>query len=60
LYNGTGDSGFDLDLPTLSSGLFWDTSLFLSHGAVFVVPEPSRALLLLVGMLALFFRRRRD
>jgi autotransporter-associated beta strand protein len=60
LYNGTGDGGFDLDLPTLGSGLFWDTSLFLSHGAVFVVPEPSRALLLLFGIMALFLRRRRE
>jgi autotransporter-associated beta strand protein len=60
LYNGTGDGVFDLDLPTLGSGLFWDTSLFLSHGAVFVVPEPSRALLLLFGIMALFLRRRRD
>lgn len=59
-YNGTGDGGFDLDLPTLGSGLFWDTSLFLSHGTVFVVPEPSRALLLMLGILALFLRRRRE
>lgn len=59
-YNGTGDSGFDLDLPTLGSGLFWDTSLFTSHGVVFIIPEPSRALLLMFGLLMLFFRRRRD
>jgi hypothetical protein len=59
-YDGSGDSAFDLDLPTLSSGLLWDTSLFLSHGVVFVVPEPSRALLMLFGLMALFFRRRRQ
>jgi autotransporter-associated beta strand protein len=49
----------DLDLPTLTSQLFWDTSAFASHGVLVVVPEPSRMLLLLVGLLGLFFRRRR-
>jgi hypothetical protein len=59
-YDGSGDTGFDLDLPTLSAGMLWDTSLFLSHGVVFVVPEPSRALLLLFGLLGLMMRRRRQ
>ncbi len=49
----------DLVLPTLPSGQFWDTSLFISHGVVVVVPEPSRALFLLLGLCALFIRRRR-
>ena len=50
----------DLDLPTLSGGFTWDTSLFASHGVIIVVPEPGRALLLLLGLMALFFRRRRN
>lgn len=59
-YDGSGDAGFDLDLPTLSAGMLWDTSLFLTHGVVFVVPEPSRAMLLLFGFLGLMMRRRRQ
>jgi autotransporter-associated beta strand protein len=59
-YDGSGDTAFDLDLPTLSAGLLWDTSLFISHGVVFVVPEPSRAMLLLFGLLGLMMRRRRQ
>ena len=58
----TGTSGStlsDFDLPNLGGGLTWDTSRFLSTGAIAVTPEPGRALLLMFGLLALFFRRRR-
>lgn len=52
-----------LSLPDLSSGLAWDTSLFLSHGIIgvyaVVVPEPSRVLLSFAGVAALLMRRRR-
>lgn len=51
----------DLDLPDLSlSGLFYDTALFASYGIVVIVPEPSRALLLLLGCVGLVLRRRRQ
>jgi autotransporter-associated beta strand protein len=49
----------DLDLPTLTPQLFWDTSAFATYGVLVVVPEPSRMLLLMLGLLGLFFRRRR-
>lgn len=58
---GNEDSGFDLDLPDISgSGLFWDTSHFATLGVIVVTPEPGRALLLLLGLMALFGRRRRN
>ncbi|HYF35078.1 MAG TPA: hypothetical protein VD994_07280 [Prosthecobacter sp.] len=58
--DGSGDTGFDLDLPDISgSGLSWDISLFTSHGIIVVTPEPTRALLLLFGLAPLLFRRRR-
>ncbi len=50
----------DLSLPTLNAGFTWDTTLFATTGILVVAPEPSRALLLLVGMMALFARRRRS
>jgi hypothetical protein len=49
-------------LPDLSFQLLaWDVSNIYSTGivSVVVIPEPSRALLLMFGMLALFIRRRR-
>jgi autotransporter-associated beta strand protein len=50
-----------LDLPTLSGGLLWDTSFWTSHGVIgiVVVPEPSRVLMLALGLSALIMRRRR-
>jgi autotransporter-associated beta strand protein len=54
------ETGLDLDLPDLSSkGLFWDVSAFSSNGMVVVVPEPSRALLCMFGVVLLTLRRRR-
>jgi hypothetical protein len=38
----------------------WDLSAFASHGVVVMVPEPSRAMLLLLGLLSLVWRRRRE
>lgn len=54
-----GEAGVDLALPTLATGLAWDTSLFQSHGVIVVVPEPTRGVLLLLAGLALVARRRR-
>ena len=53
-----GQSG-DLILPTLTSGLAWDVSQFATSGIIIVVPEPSRAILLFLGLTALVTRRRR-
>ena len=50
----------DLYLPDLSlSGFAWDTSAFATHGILVVVPEPSRAFFILLGLLGLMLRRRR-
>jgi hypothetical protein len=60
---GNGDEGADLDLPDISgTGLLWDFSRFSTSGniAVIFVPEPSRALLLIAGLLASVMRRRRS
>ena len=55
----SGGSFGDFNLATLGGGLAWDTSAFASNGILVVVPEPSRMLLLMFGLLGLFFRRRR-
>jgi autotransporter-associated beta strand protein len=61
---GNNDEGADLNLPDISSfGLLWDISRFTFSGniaVVSIVPEPSRALLLMLGLLGLATRRRRS
>jgi hypothetical protein len=50
-------------LPTLNTGLSWDTSKIYTDGTISiagVVPEPGRALLLMAGALTLVLRRRRS
>jgi autotransporter-associated beta strand protein len=54
-YNGSSQ----LILPNLGPNLYFDTSFFQSNGILVVVPEPSRALLLLAGAGLLAARRRR-
>jgi autotransporter-associated beta strand protein len=59
-YSGT-DLAAQLDLPLdiLADGLYWDTSRFHSDGVLSIAPEPSRAVLLLLGLTALICRRGR-
>lgn len=61
--NADGTSGAfttaDLSLPTLGNGWFLATDQFLSNGIIYVVPEPSRMLLLATGLLLLARRRKR-
>lgn len=61
LLTGNGDEAAGLDLPDISgSGFFWDISQFTTSGSIaIVVPEPSRALLLLAGLFGWLARRRR-
>lgn len=55
------NSESNLDLPDLDNGWVWQISNFSGSGAltIGIVPEPSRALLLLTGMAGMVFRRRR-
>jgi autotransporter-associated beta strand protein len=57
---GNGDEGTELDLPFLPSGLLWDTTRLTTSGNVGIIPEPSRALLVCLGLLGLLRRRRRE
>jgi fibronectin-binding autotransporter adhesin len=59
---GTGSftaTSLDLSGISLGSGLAWDTSAFTTYGVIVVVPEPSRTLLLLLGLSAFTLRRRK-
>lgn len=60
---GNGDDNLGFDLPDISSsGYGWDISQFITNGTistVFVIPEPSRALLLMLGLVGLVTSRRR-
>lgn len=58
-----GTNGFNAVVaPTLDPGFTWDYSSLFSTGTISViaVPEPSRALLMLLGLLGLMMRRRRN
>lgn len=61
--SGSGPTGTftTLDLPTLDVSLDWDVSSLYTAGTIGIVyvPEPSRALLLIIGSTLLCFRRRR-
>jgi autotransporter-associated beta strand protein len=62
--NVTGLSDAQLNLPDLSSfnpSWSWDTSRFVSQGVIGIVavPEPSRAILLMLGLMSLALFRRR-
>ena len=60
---GNGDDNLGFDLPDIStSGFGWDISNFVTAGSIslVVVPEPSRALLLMLGLIGLAGRRRRQ
>jgi autotransporter-associated beta strand protein len=57
--DGSGDDLDAFDLPTLTGGLLWDVSQFTSSGIIVVVPEPSRALFLLMGLSVGLLRRFR-
>ncbi len=47
-------------LPALAGGLQWDISRFQTEGRIYVaVPEPGRAVLVLLGCVAFGLRRRR-
>jgi len=59
---GNGDEATGLDLPDISgTGYAWDISAFTTNGsiAIVVVPEPGRALLLMLGLASIMARRRR-
>lgn len=60
---GNGDDNLGFDLPDISgSGYSWDISQFITNGTistVYGIPEPSRALLLMIGLAGLVTRRRR-
>lgn len=60
---GNGDDNLGFDLPDISgTGYGWDISSFTTNGSIAVVsivPEPSRALLLILGIVGVVHRRRR-
>jgi len=61
--SGMGAGNFSVNdnllLGAIGTGLTFDTSLFNNYGVLVVVPEPSRVLFLLLGLLGLVLRRRR-
>jgi len=61
LTGSTSDTFSSYDLPMLSGGLTWNTSLLYSAGTISVVmvPEPARAMMTAIGLAVLLSRRRR-
>jgi|GEM_PF-2289530 len=49
----------DLSQAVLSPGLSWNTDYFIGHGIIVVAPEPSRVLLVFLGLCLGFHSRRR-
>jgi autotransporter-associated beta strand protein len=61
-FSNTGSSSLtaaDFDFAGFTGEFRFDFSAFETHGILVVVPEPSRALFLMLGLLAFLFRRRR-
>jgi autotransporter-associated beta strand protein len=60
---GTFDTDVDLDVEVsasmLANGWFWEKDQFLTAGIIYVVPEPGRAVLLLLAAFLTVMRRRR-
>ena len=59
LTGSTTDTFTSYDLPTLGGGLVWDTSQLYTLGTILIVPEPTKALLIVIGMVGMMARRRR-
>jgi hypothetical protein len=55
----TGDIADYFNLPTLGEGQSWGYDRFALEGVIYVVPEPSRAMLLLGAFVLMHLRRRR-
>ncbi len=55
-----GTTSFDYTGVVFNGDLSFNTDLFASNGILVVVPEPSRALFLMLGLLGLMIRRRRS
>lgn len=53
-------SDLDLSAAQLNAGLVWNTSQFLTDGILYVTPEPSVALAIMIGALPLLLGRRRQ
>lgn len=58
-FNPNTDLDLQISTAMLANGWFWETNQFLTHGIIYVVPEPSRALLILAGLAGILLPRGR-